>query len=204
MEHVRYSRARRLVPAAVGALVLGSVTVAVAASGEPARPTMVSVEAPTGAVSAPSVQAEPALPVTTPAWLPEGVESKGVIRTVSGALEQSFSLPGAINARTIPAEGVTKENFRDVHIETVLRVSVLTGQSLPVRANPEYNIIKELQFNGHSATLIYAKNGLGNYRVIWTSGNNQYTVSCSRLNTLEGISGLSPEDLVRVAASLGT
>lgn len=204
MKHVTYSRARRWVPATVGALALGSVTVAVAANGEPARPTVVSAEAPAGAPTTPSLQAPPAIPVTTPAWLPDGVRSKGVIRTVTGALEESFTLPGSVNARTIPAEGVTQENFRNVHIETVLRVSVQTGQSLPMKATPEFYDIKEIEFNGHSATLVHAKNGLGNYRVTWTSGVNQYAVSCDRLNTLEGLSGLSSDDLVRVAASLGT
>ncbi len=206
MKHATFSRARRWMPAAVGALALGGVTVAVTANGVPARPRMVSTEASAGTATAPTAQATSAIPVTTPAWLPDNVHSKGVMKTVTGALEESFTLPGAVNARTIPAEGVTQQNFRDVHIETVLRVSVqpVVRQALPLKANPEFNIVKHLDFNGHSATLVYAKNGLGNYRVTWTSGTNQYAVSCPRLNTLEGLSGLSPEDLVRVASSLGT
>jgi hypothetical protein len=117
---------------------------------------------------------------------------------------RTWSLGGAANSSTIPAGGSTPLNQDSIHQSTELQLVFEPGvtqlPSLPI--DPKYFDMSTVSIGGNSAVLSVDKTGIGNVRIDWVDGAGYHILMCDRLRTDQGLSGLSADDLVKVASSL--
>lgn len=126
-----------------------------------------------------------------------------VQRNASGrTLHYAYSLPGAANADTIPAGGITAANALLVQPATQLEVYAVAGvSSMPeLPYDPANGIVREsVTVNGSPAYVTHMQNGFGTWRVDWVANDTYYTVGVQRLITSAGISGIAENALLAVA-----
>jgi hypothetical protein len=144
----------------------------------------------------------------TPSYLPAGATLVQAIGNEPDARfrENHYQLAGAANANTIPASGLDDSNVLTAHTATTLTVTFVPGLSVvpDVPADPEFINVTPVEIGGVPAVLTTAKNGLGVQRIDWVDAAGYHIVMCERLSTVDGISGVPADELVKIAASLYT
>ncbi len=143
----------------------------------------------------------------SPAYLPPGARLVAADPAPSvrfpEAREHQYQLAGAANADTIPSGGLTEDNREVVHPATLLSVSFTPYvRTLPAIGDPAFVDVTTVIVGGWPAVLSTPKDGLGVQRVDWVDAEGYHVVMCDRLDHVEGIAGVEPEELVRVARSL--
>ncbi|HEU0131308.1 MAG TPA: hypothetical protein VFQ85_10010 [Mycobacteriales bacterium] len=139
-----------------------------------------------------------------PKYLPPGaVEDTGTNGRPDYPEGTMWFLPGAANANTIPPGG--GGDLLTTHPETELDVSFARGiLTLPdLLPGDDWYSVTPTTVAGLPAVLTAPHAGpWGIVRVDWVDSMGYHTVMCDRKKTPEGISGISPEELLKVAASL--
>jgi hypothetical protein len=188
------------IAAVVVAGAAGTVAVAGQREGRAAlQPVPVVHAAHAGAVATNSV---------TLRYLPEGAylaHSDDDDARFPGVRSNSYQLAGAANADTVPPEGATETNYRDVHPAVQVEVSFVPGlRALPeVTTDPLYYDQTLVDIAGHQALLATPKGRpYGVQRVDWIDGAGYHVVMCERLTHVEGVAGIEAGELLEVARSL--
>lgn len=150
-----------------------------------------------------------------PSWLPAGatlIDSGAVTAGAPSALaanlatgapsSAAYQLAGAANANTVPAAGVTDAaEALAQHPATALTVVFVPASQGPPPEQDPYTNTSTVSIAGHTAT-VTTTGQYGPMRIEWVDANGYHAVSCARLHTSSGISGLSLNDLTHVATSL--
>jgi hypothetical protein len=143
----------------------------------------------------------------TPAYLPAGATLVSSMGDDAASLrENQYQLAGAANANTVPPNGPDDTTALTTHPASVLSVTFVRGVAVvpTTPVDPDYFTIREVTVGGLPAVLSWPKSGFGAQRVDWLDSAGYHVVLCDRLNTADGISGVTPTDLLRVADSLYT
>jgi hypothetical protein len=135
------------------------------------------------------VRATPA--AQEPGWLPPG--AKLIAQTTTGTNNKGvlliYTLSGAANAN--PSAQLQVSSIPDI-----------VNPPAPF-TDPKAGIVGEsVTVSGVPATLVHPSNGLGTWRVTWLTGTTYHSVSDEHLQTPQGISGITADELLRVANSI--
>jgi hypothetical protein len=144
----------------------------------------------------------------TPAYLPPGATLAGSadpLPEFPEAIENLYQLPGAANANTIPPGGIDETNMYTAHPAT--RISVFFTPytkvlPMPLMTDPEYEDNRPVLVAGLPAVLATPKRGFGGGRLDWVDAEGYHVVMCAQLDTVEGVSGVEADELLRIAESL--
>jgi hypothetical protein len=161
----------------------------------------------------PASARDDALPARTtsvnPTYLPPGATPDPAFHGYPGfpdAKGAQYLLAGPANADTVPPEGFTEENNRTVHPATVLEVGFVAGMTaLPsslIQVSDSRYTVQPVQVAGLPALMTAPRNGFGTYRIDWLDAAGYHLVMCDRLDHVEGVAGLEPDELLAVARSL--
>lgn len=131
----------------------------------------------------------------------------------NGALHHEYSLAGAANADTATPEAIaTDPTSPAVHPATYLTVSfnpevgenaVIGEGKLQIPADPKFNRTRTVDINGAVGKLTTSKNGLGVIRLDWIdAAGNYHVVKVDRLQTSDGTSGLSANQILAIGRSI--
>lgn len=199
---VRRSHQLRLGGATTVLVAAGAVAFAVVSTSTttPASRDRVNVSP----ISSPPAETRASTTSTTPRYLPDGAQLVASTQSPPGTGSSSFSLPGKVNARTIPATGLTEQNVDTVHPATFINVSftsLVPEPDLSYLDNP-YSTVEKITVGGWPAQITTPKNGYGTIRIDWTDGAGYHVVGVDRLKTIEGTSGVDAPTLIRIANSL--
>ena len=153
-----------------------------------------------------------------PPWLPAGVSLLNVINVDDSAATSAASvraqpsrlatyrIDGAANRDTLPPGGLSAHSARDLSVHPATVIQSLFNPALtelpPSSADPAYFNVELVQIGQFTATLSTPKNGLGMHRLDWVDPQGYHTLSCDRIKTPAGTSGVGAGDLVRMARSL--
>jgi hypothetical protein len=147
-----------------------------------------------------------------PSYLPPGtrlvdeqpVSSPNGGRTIGK--EAEYQIPGLANANTMPAGPLTSAEAVDDHFHPATFIQVTFIAQLtnpgPVPCFPPECAQSIAQVDGHTATVAAFRNGYGVVRIDWLDSAGYHVVMCDRQKTSDGTSGIGPDELLRVAASL--
>jgi hypothetical protein len=136
-----------------------------------------------------------AAPHPEPSYLPPGATRTfaGPHPRFGGTWIYSYSLPGPANAGSglIPVTNLE-----------VIETPASTAQPPPA---DQYYGEQQVDIAGHIGSLSFPRNDYGIFRVDWTDGSKVYTVMVNRGDTgASGVSGVSADELLKVARSMGT
>ena len=217
----RRSRHRAALTGALAAVAVASATTVTLLDREPVtslvpaapRPTSSQPASPRPASSA-EAENRVAARFLEPAYLPDGARAQPTQRfrnPLSGAplraWSKGYALPGRANADLIPKtmpDPFTAADVARIHEATELQIffSAALKELPPSSADPEYFASETIDLPPGPATLSWPRDGLGNQRIDWVDAAGYHVVSCQRLTTNDGISGISRSELVKVARSL--
>jgi hypothetical protein len=141
-----------------------------------------------------SIDTSPSPPIPdAPTWLPAGAELKAR-STFSplGSAVLSYQLAGAANA------GQGTNGILQVWVKPDADGKAQLSSS----NRTDGNGYLPRSVNGHPAVLTVPVNGVGGFSVQWVSAKRLLTVSMARHQTARGISGISVDDLLKVASSI--
>jgi hypothetical protein len=188
------------VAVAAAALVAIIVLVPGSSDGPPARLVPIdsspSVTVPTATPSPAwslSVNPTPRPPVPgAPTYLPSGTTVRAVSTVKpSGLVVLTYQLPGTNNPPRQAAGVLQVYRFADGH-KTADGFDGLILHGLRTKGQ---------KVNGNPATLFYPPNGLGIYAIQWESNGHIFAVTTDRQHQPTGLSGLSLDELRKVAES---
>jgi len=184
-------------------LLIAGGTLTVAAASAATLITLTGhpvAQAPTPALRhAPVAPAAATVPVKRPTTVPgaAGVAHEGAL---GKGYEVVYALTGTANANTIPASGLTAANYLTVHPATEVTYTVVPGDELPpLLGDPALGRVIDTTVNRAPARLQLTANGFGTQRLEWLADGMVYTLLCDRLTTSDGVSGLTPDQLLAVA-----
>lgn len=186
-------------------LAAGGVSVATLRSGTPAPASLLTVS--DNAASGGSAAA-PAPAARRPHYLPAGVTPASEVAVGrEGAYQIVYRLPGAANANTIPARGLSRSNYATVHAATELVFAAVPWTEAgfpPLLFDAELagTDVVTTTIAGNPARLSMPRSGLGVQRVEWIADGRMYTLLCDRVSVKEGIAGLDRATLLRIAESV--
>lgn len=142
----------------------------------------------------------------TPSYLPPGTVLANTSRGDDPEyVEKEYQLPGPANADTIPPGGIDDSNLYAVHPASVITVTYAPEvKAVPTEivTGSEFSDVTPAVVGGHPAFVTTAKNGLGVVRIDWVDDAGYHIVMCDRLKTVDGISGVPADELLKVASSL--
>jgi hypothetical protein len=142
----------------------------------------------------------------TPSYLPPGSTLANTSRGDDPPfVEKEYQLPGAANADTVPPGGIDDTNLYAVHPATVITVTYapeVNAVPAEIVAGSEFSHVTPAVVGGHPGFVTTAKNGLGVVRIDWVDDAGYHIVMCERLKTVDGVSGVTADELLKVASSL--
>jgi hypothetical protein len=140
-----------------------------------------------------SVNPTPRPPVPgAPTYLPSGTTVRAVSTVKpSGLVVLTYQLPGTNNPPRQAAGVLQVYRFADGH-KTADGFDGLILHGLRTKGQ---------KVNGNPATLFYPPNGLGIYAIQWESNGHIFAVTTDRQHQPTGLSGLSLDELRKVAES---
>lgn len=224
---LRRRRRRRGTAAVLGAAVaVGAITYGATQlpDGQVARPDR-PVASPTPSTS------RQATTSVNPQYLPPGATllRTGPIQSSNGqqlvtpdhpAIASSYQLAGHVNSNTMPSRALTESEARNgrYHPATTLEILFVPQEALPQEltgqpaevlrrilppAQARFGFTrKPVTIDGNHA-LVTSDNKLGGaFRIDWIDPAGYHSVSCDRIITDEGLSGLPLDVMLRVARSL--
>ncbi len=118
-----------------------------------------------------------------------------------GLLYDLYTIPGAANLDTAPADSSQYQLGGTQHTKTQLIVSKQSNVSvLPISsASPRFNLVADKTISGQTYRLTTPLSGYGRLTVEWVANNAYYYVGNDQLSTSDGKSGLGIEELLRIA-----
>jgi hypothetical protein len=140
------------------------------------------------------IDTSPTPPVPgAPNWVPEGavLKARSTFSSVGNAV-LSYQLAGAANAHA------GTSGLLQVWITPDADGKAKFSSSNP---SPDHGYVVRT-VSGHRAILTVPMKGLGGFSVQWVAGKQLLTVSMARDKTPAGITGISVDDLMRVAQSI--
>lgn len=178
----------------------------VAATRDEAR----TVAKSTGRVGVPVGAGAPAAAAAVlhaPRYLPSGARAAPVAFPKAGAPLLAYCLPGRVNSDTMPPGGPTEANYRIVHTPTCIELFYVpaerNGKLPPSLVFGSASIVSQTTVAGHPARLTRPSHGIvGLLRLEWMADGLRFTLSVDRQQTSEGVSGISLDELRRVADSV--
>lgn len=143
----------------------------------------------------------------TPGFLPRGSVLSRQGSTFRNNWAMVYSLPGSANSDEQPGDSGSFVGAGPAHPATTLQIVMLPQSVSTLNRDAVDNRlydIRAVDIRSSAGTLVTPRNGYGTERVDWVSGGVAYEVSCQRLDTLgEGTSGVSSEELLKVARGIG-
>lgn len=209
----RRARRRLRIGSALAAVAVVAVVVPTTLTLDPSAGHDATVRPATSA--SPSATTSPQSTASTqPRYLPSGatlvrngpipLPSNAVTEGQGGPTESMYQLAGGANANTIPPGGVTAANNATVHPATDLSISFVPGVRTlpPIPSAPPAEQSSKVTIAGWPALLSTPSNGLGTYRIDWVDDDGYHVVTCQRITSPDGLSGLSQGELLKIAASM--
>jgi hypothetical protein len=138
--------------------------------------------------------------VALPTYLPAGARLlKSVDEPSIGGTLITYSLAGVANRRTVDTQTFVQGTG---HPESLLRIAVVpsVGQFPP--ADPAFFTREAVAIGQYHGSVVVPKSGYGPYSVVWSDGSHGYRVSVDRFWTPDGVSGISLDEVLHVAASM--
>ncbi len=168
----------------------------------------VAADRPSAGALEPGVFDTPVLTTTVagaPTKLPAIASLKRSWASSGGSVYHEYRLAGPANADTATPEALENDpKSRAVHPATYLTVDFVPKVgTFEVPADPAFNNTEKVDVNGSVGTLTTSKNGLGVIRLDWVdAAGNYHVVMTERLNTSDGLSGLSADQILAVGRSV--
>lgn len=145
--------------------------------------------------------AAPSSSEPSPHWLPPGA-TKSHSKSIGRAKQIAYKLSGKAN-ESVPETDESLAAALAAHPPTEISfVFAPVGSLTPPVDDPVLYVTRAISVGDSPGTLVEQNNGLGGVTLSWRSESIEFQLSTQRLKTADGQSGVSDDDLMRMAESV--